>query len=171
MSDNTIYMIPLEQKTIEMEPINDTIYMDPTEGSSQEWKHIGTFTWDAITEASPDFNGAPGDYTGATKRVYPQYQRVKIVAVSGVWRDSKAEDAFCGSLGFKTQDKLVTLGPGSCLDDAGGSAYTNEQDAANNWAGSVLELELGADKTIAWGFYDGRTDNNSGSLTFEIWGR
>jgi len=175
MSD-AYYMIPVESAAhvYYMTPVEsgaDAYYMIPVGSSDAGWMKIETITWIAAIHASPFFNGSPGDYSGAQKRVLPAYDQVKIRAIDGVWRDSAAMDAFCGSLGFKTRDRLVTLGPGSCLDDAGSGTYTTEDEARGNWMGQELEFTLGADKTIAWGFFDNVLSNNGGSLTFEMWAK
>jgi hypothetical protein len=141
--------------------IDEVYYLVPKE--SEGWVLIGTYSFNG-NQVSEDWNGSPGTYGGAAGKIEMcGYSMARIEGKGGVWKDGPSEIEYRANLRFKTALEHIQVGDST-------SGFYTATEAAEIWAGSQGVLNLGEDGKLAWGAWGGSPEDNSGTITFEIYG-
>ncbi len=143
------------------EIIEEVYYLVPK--GSEYWIFIGTYPFNG-DQVSEDWNGSPGTYGGAAGEIEIKgYKMARIEGKGGVWKDGSSEIAYRANLRFKSALEHIQVG-----DNTSG-VYT-AGEAAEIWVGAQGKLTLGVDGRLAWGAWGGSPEDNSGTITFDIYG-
>ena len=164
-----IYMSPLEPGVILMTPLEpDVIYMskvnEPLPAAEYEWRLINLYTFPG-NSCSASWNSTAGNYTGASRVITTKAVRVRVIGVSGYWYDGTH---YRGMMDAKTSDHYQHVG----YDWTGTFwGFVAAGNAAAYWATVTDEMDIGPDGTFAWGGYDLNPADNTGALTFALYGK